>query len=74
MPTVLRLGALRIVVYLNDHWPAHVPVIGQGNEAVFELNRPPGDVTLRENFGFSRRAISAIERGLIQNLAALLSA
>ncbi len=74
MPTVLRLGALRVVVYPNDHHPAHVHVIGQGHETVFELNRTPGGVTLRENYGFSRRAIAKIERGLIQNLATLLSA
>lgn len=74
MPTVLWLGALRVVVYPNDHRPAHVHVIGQGHEAVFELNRPQGGVTLRENYGFSRRDIAFIRRGLIQNLAALLNA
>lgn len=74
MPTVLRLGALRVVVYPNDHRPAHVHVIGQGHEAVFELNRPAGSIRLRENYGFSRRAIATIRRGLIQNLAALIQA
>ena len=28
MPTALRLGALRVVIYTNDHRPAHVHVIG----------------------------------------------
>ena len=74
MPTVLRLGALRVVVYPNDHRPAHVHVIGQGHEAVFELNRPRGGVTLRENYGFPRRLIAFISRGLIQHMAALLGA
>jgi Domain of unknown function (DUF4160) len=73
MPTVPRLGGLRVVVYVNDHRPAHVHVIGQGHEAVFELNNPPGAVTLRENYGFARRDLIRIERGLLQNLAMLWS-
>ena len=28
MPTVLRLGGLRVVIYPNDHSPPHVHVIG----------------------------------------------
>lgn len=74
MPTVLRIGALRVVVYPNDHRPAHVHVIGHGHEAVFELNRPQGSVTLRENYGFARRDLSAIERALVRNLTILLVA
>ena len=74
MPTVLRFGALRVVVYPNDHRPAHVHVIGQGHEAVFELNCPQGSVMLRENYGFTRRDLARIERALIHNLAALIAA
>ena len=73
MPTVLRPGALRVVIYPNDHRPAHVHVIGHGHEAVFELNRPPGGVTLRENYGFTRSEITRIERALVQNLEFLLA-
>lgn len=74
MPTVLRFGGLRVVIYPNDHRPAHVHIIGQGHEAVFELNVPVGVVSLRENYGFTRRDLAAIARALVQNLAALLSA
>lgn len=74
MPTVLRIGALRVAIYPNDHRPTHVHVIGQGHEAVFELNRPASEVTLRENYGFPRRDLAAMARLLIQNLAALLRA
>jgi len=73
MPTVLRIGALRVVVYPNDHRPAHVHVIGHGHEAVFVLNRPPHRVMLRENYGFSRSDITAMERALIANLMLLLA-
>jgi hypothetical protein len=72
MPTVLRLGALRVVVYPNDHRPAHVHVIGRGHEAVFELNVPQGSVTLRENYGFARRELTTISQGLVRSLTLLL--
>src|SRR5437868_3887052 len=38
MPTVHRFDGLRVVIYPNDHRPAHVHVIGAGGEAVFFLN------------------------------------
>jgi hypothetical protein len=57
MPTVLRFEGLRVVIYPNDHRPAHVHVIGEGNEAVFNLNYPVGRVEVRENYGFSRREV-----------------
>jgi hypothetical protein len=52
MPTVMRFGALRVVVYPGDHRPAHVHIIGPGCEAVFNLNCPEGPPELRESFGF----------------------
>jgi uncharacterized protein DUF4160 len=64
MPTVMRLGGLRVVVYPNDHRPAHVHVIGRGYEAVFNLNCPAGPVELRENYGFPSRKLSQILGGL----------
>jgi hypothetical protein len=38
MPTLLREGSFRVVVYTNGHRPAHVHVQGGGGEAVFELH------------------------------------
>ena len=64
LPTVLRFGGLRVVIYPNDHRPAHVHVIGRGCEAVFNLNCPAGPVELRENYEFSRRVIAKIASGL----------
>src|ERR1035437_4943232 len=49
MPTVLRLGSLRVVIYPNDHRPAHVHVIGQGHRAVFILNCSTGPLSLRRS-------------------------
>ena len=68
MPTVLRFGGVRVVIYPNDHRPAHVHVIGRGCEAVFNLKCPAGPVELRENYGFSRREITQIEGMLMKHL------
>jgi len=71
MPTVSRIGALRVVVYPNDHRPAHAHVIGGGYEAVFNLNCPGGPPELRENFGFSIAELNRIKRALAGNLGHL---
>lgn len=41
MVTVLRHGGLRVVIYLNDHAPAHVHVFGSGEAKINLLG--PGD-------------------------------
>jgi hypothetical protein len=71
MPTVLRIGALRVVIYPNDHRPAHVHVIGQDCEAVFDLHCPNGPPELRENYRFGLRELNRIEAVLSAKLAAL---
>jgi len=74
MPTVLRFDGLRVVIYPNDHRPAHVHVIGRGCEAVFKLNCEKGPVVLRENYGFSRPVLSRIQTALTEHLEDLCSA
>lgn len=71
MPTVLRLDGLRVVIYPNDHRPAHVHVIGGGREALFNLNCPAGPAQLRENYGFARREIRPIQSDLTHHLTQL---
>ena len=62
MPTVGdRIDGLRVVIYPNDHRPAHVHVIGNGCEAVFKLNCPEGPPELRENYGFAAGKLSRIK-------------
>lgn len=60
MPSVLRFDGVRVVIYPNDHRPAHVHVIGSGGEAVFFLKCPDGPPELREVFGFSRQDVTRI--------------
>jgi hypothetical protein len=52
VPTVLRIGGLRVVIWPNDHRPADVHVKGSGGAAVFNLNCPGGPSALRESYGF----------------------
>lgn len=74
MPTVLTIFGLRVVIYPNDHRPAHVHVIGNGCEAVFNLHCPKGPPELRENYGFSRKDLVKIMGELTANLATLCTA
>ncbi len=71
MPTIMRFGGLRVVVYPNDHKPAHVHVIGGGHEAVFDLNCPLGPAEIRENYGFGRREAARIQEALSEALPGL---
>ncbi len=71
MPTVLRFDGLRVVIYPNDHRPAHVHVIGEGCEVVFDLRCPNGPIELRENFRFSRQEATHIAAKLVKHLAML---
>ena len=68
MPTVLRFDGLRVVIYPNDHRPAHVHVLGAGGEAVFLLHCPDGPPELRESYGFSRQDIARIRTALAAQL------
>ena len=71
MPTVLRIGGLRVVIYPADHTPAHVHVIGDGCEALFVIAEP---VALRENYGFPPRSLSRIRKALEAHRDDLLEA
>lgn len=68
LPAVYRSGGVRVVIYPNDHRPAHVHVIGRGCEAVFNLGCPAEPVELRENYGFSRRWVAQIQSMLTDHL------
>src|SRR5712691_5711008 len=70
MPTVDRIDGLRVVIYPNDHRPAHVHVIGDC-EAVFKLNCPEGPPELRENYGFAANRLSRIQAALTSRLTHL---
>ena len=74
MPTVHRFHGLRVVIYPNDHRPAHVHVMGKGCEAVFKLNAPGGPPELRENYGFGAAKLAMMVTELAQHLERLSAA
>lgn len=53
MVTVLRAHGLRVVIYANDHRPAHVHVFGDG-EAKIDLLGPDGSPGLVWADGMTR--------------------
>ena len=63
MPTLFELDGHRVVIFLNDHAPAHVHVLGEGR-AKFMLGHGPKDVRLVEVDGIGvavlRRVAAAI--------------
>lgn len=71
MPTVLRFGRIRIMIYTNDHRPAHVHIWDAGRQAAFNLNCPAGPVELRENFGFSWPEVNELARLLQPHVPAV---
>jgi hypothetical protein len=71
MPTILRLDGFRVVIYPNDHSPAHVHVIGTTAEAVFELHCTEGPVTLRESYNFKKRELRRLMKELDWQLSLL---
>ncbi|HCQ49005.1 MAG TPA: DUF4160 domain-containing protein [Achromobacter sp.] len=73
MPSVARLNGLRVVIYPNDHGPAHVHVIGGGSEAIFLLRCPSGPPELRSNDGFSGAALRNLRLQLSEILPCLCS-
>ena len=69
MPTIDRIDASRVVIYLNDHRPAHVHVVQGERSAVLILHCPNGPLELRENIGFSRTEMRHILEESLSRLA-----
>jgi hypothetical protein len=70
MPTGLRVDGLRIVIYPNDHPPAHVHVIGPDWEVVINL----AGLQVREIINGSDRDARRALQIVTENRAALLNA
>jgi hypothetical protein len=71
MPTIRRFAGFEVRIYLNDHRPAHVHVIGADCEAIFNLHCPHGPVELRENYGCNRADLKRVATALKERLAEL---
>jgi hypothetical protein len=65
------LGNLRVVIYPNDHRPAHVHIKGAKGEAVFMLHCLDRPLELRGSYGLKRSDLGSIEETLSDVLASL---
>ena len=72
MVTVLRAQGLRVVIYLNDHDPAHVHVFGDG-EAKINLLGAGGSPELIWADGMSRGEVRRALRTVTDEQTALLA-
>ena len=70
MPTVLRSGSLRVVIYPNDHPPAHVHVLGPDWVVVINLVGP----VVREVINCSERQARRALRLIMSHKAELMDA
>ncbi|HEY2463083.1 MAG TPA: DUF4160 domain-containing protein [Steroidobacteraceae bacterium] len=72
MPTILSFGRLRVLIYLNDHPPPHVHVIGAGSEARIALGGEGERASLITNKGLSKRELKKALAKIDENRALLL--
>jgi hypothetical protein len=70
MPTLLTERGFRIVIYFNDHSPAHVHVKRAGHEAKFTLD----PVGMLDNYGFNQNEIKLITEIVEKHQTMLLEA
>jgi Domain of unknown function (DUF4160) len=70
MPTVMRVGRSRVVIYPNDHPPAHVHVIGPGWVLVINLLA----LEVREAVGCDEREARRVLRSIALHRDALMEA
>jgi hypothetical protein len=73
MPTILRQTGFRVVIYLDDHLPAHVHVINANSEVKIDLGDAINPPQIIESRGQRRDAAKALELVTI-NQAQLLEA
>jgi hypothetical protein len=72
MPTVLRVDALRFVIWLNDHAPPHVHVFSSDAEATIGLGGPSGHPRVIENRRMKQADLAKALRAVFNHRSALL--
>ncbi|MHB8354365.1 MAG: DUF4160 domain-containing protein [Burkholderiales bacterium] len=71
MPTIIWIRNIRVVIYPNDHRPAHVHAIRGDKFCVLGLNCPDGPPELVGTHGFSRTELTRIVKVVAEQLALL---
>lgn len=73
MVTVLRAQGLRVVIFANDHLPAHVHVVAGDGEAKINLNGPGAVPHLVWADGMNRGEVRRALRLVAESQAFLLT-
>lgn len=73
MPTILRIGSLRFVIWPNDHSPAHVHVFSGDGEAKIGIGATRSHPWLIENRRMSRRDLAMALAKVFEHRELLLS-
>ncbi len=55
MPTIFRRAGFAVLIYTNDHRPAHVHIFKAEGEVVIQMGDAQTLPRVRENIGMSRR-------------------
>lgn len=71
MPTILRVRRLRIVIFPNDHPPAHVHVIAARGQATIRLGSATKKSRLMENCGLRAHDLAEAFKAIDSELALL---
>jgi hypothetical protein len=69
MVTVLRSDGLRVVIFINDHQPAHVHVFGDGEAKINLLGEPAlvwADGMTRAELRRAMRVVTSQQAALLQ--------
>ena len=74
VPTLLRFRSFRIVIYVDDHPPAHIHAIGPATRVDFYLNCSQGPVAVRQSFNVRPAEEAALLRFIADNLDTLCEA
>lgn len=72
MVTVLREGGFRVIIYKDDHEPAHVHVQKDG-EIVIDLVGANGSPKVRSDFGSTNADVRKVLRIVKREQSALLA-
>lgn len=70
MPTVIRFGRFRFIIYPQDHGPPHVHVMAAGAEAKFDIETGKCLAV----YGFSKKTIKLLSEIVSRNQDLLMEA
>lgn len=68
MPTIIRIGPIKIQIYPHDHLPPHIHAVAPECEAKFNI----GNMECVSSFGFTQRDLKKIQQYLINKREYLL--